>query len=171
MILLSSKFWPILPDPGLLFWTTVIFFLFWTIIGKKAFGPIAEALKKREGSIEDALAQAEKARLEMQNLKAENAGLLAEAREEKTKIIREAKEMSKQMVAEAKEKASEEAKKMINNAKLEIENQRMAAMIDAKNKAGVFALEIAEKVIKKDLKGNAEHESFVKGLVEDIKLN
>ena len=83
MFVLAAKFWPIIPDPGLLFWTTVIFFLFWTIIGKTAFGPIAEALRKREGDIESALAEAEKAKAEMQNLKSANAGLLDEAREVK----------------------------------------------------------------------------------------
>lgn len=171
MFFVASKFWPIIPDPGLLFWTTVIFLLFWTIIGRTAFRPIAEALKKREGDIEDALAEAEKARSEMQNLKAENAGLLAEAREEKAKILKEAKEISQQMVNEAKDKARDEAKKLIDNAKQEIENQKMAAMIDVKNQAGTLALEIAEKVIKKELKGNAEHESFVSGLVNDINLN
>lgn len=171
MVLLDSIFWPIIPDPGLLFWTTVIFLLFWTIIGKTAFKPIAEALKKREGDIESALQEAEKARLEIADLKAKNDQILVEAREERSKILKEAKEMGGTIVKDAKDKAQEEAKKILTNANSEIENKKMAAMIDVKNQAGILALEIAEKVIKKDLKGNNEQERFINDLVNEIKLN
>jgi len=170
-MLVLAKFWPILPEPGLLFWTTVIFFLFWTIVGKKAFKPIAEALKKRETDIDNALKEAEKARLEMADLKAKNDQILTEAREERSKILKEAKEMSNNMIQEAKDKASEEAKKIMTNANAEIENKKMAAMIDVKNQSGMLALEIAEKVIKKNLKGDSEQERFVSDLVKEIKLN
>lgn len=170
-MLVLAKFWPLLPEPGLLLWTTVIFFLFWTIVGKKAFKPIAEALEKREGDIESALKEAEKARLEMADLKSQNDQILAEAREERSKILKEAKEMSKNMIQEAKDKAQVEAKKIMTNANAEIENKKVAAMIDVKNQAGLLALDIAEKVIKKDLKGDNEHVRFVNDLVNEIKLN
>ncbi len=164
-------FTPIKPDFGLLFWTTIIFLLFWFIIGKLAFRPIADALKKREGDIQDSLDEAKKARQEMANLKAENEELLALAREERSKILKEAKEARDKIVEEAKGKAKEEAQRIVADAKDQIENQKMAAMIDLKNQVGAISLSIAEKVIRKDLAGNAEQEAFVNGLVEDIKLN
>ena len=165
------EFTPIRPDFGLLFWTLVIFLLFWYIIGKFAFRPIANALKEREHDIQNSLDEAKKARQEMANLKAENEELLAQAREERSAILKTAKEAKDNIISEAKDKAKEEAQRIVADAKDQIENQKMAAMIDLKNQVGAMALTIAEKVIRKELSGNAEQESFVNGLVKDIKLN
>lgn len=77
------EFSPIKPEFGLLFWASVVFILFWSIIGKLAFRPIINALNDRSNNIQDSLNAALKAREEMQNLKNENDKLMAEAREEK----------------------------------------------------------------------------------------
>ena len=87
------SFDPIKPDLGLILWTTLIFVLFWLIIGKFSFKPIAEALKKRSTDIQDALDEAGKARAEMQNLNAENEKLLADARTERAKLMKVASDM------------------------------------------------------------------------------
>jgi len=170
MIFLAD-FSVIKPDFGLLFWTTVIFLLFWFIIGKFAFRPIADALKKREFDIQNALDEAKRVRQEMANLKAENEELLAQAREERAKILKEAKDAGNGIITEAKDKAKLEAQKIVANAKEQIENQKMAAIIDLKNQVGIISLEIAEKVIRRELSGDTAQEQFVNGLVKDIKLN
>jgi len=169
--LAAARFWPILPEPGLIFWTILIFFLFWMLMSRFAFKPIADALAKRNGDIEDALKTAEQARLEMANLKSENEKLLSEAREERAKMLKEAKETGNATIEEAKEKARQEAQKIITNARQEIENQKLQAMKEVKNEAGNMALEIAEKVIRRELKGDASQTSFVNDLVNEIKLN
>lgn len=159
------------PDLGLIFWTIIIFCLFWFIIGKLAFRPIAEALKKRSTDIQNALDEADKARAEMQNLNSENEKLLAEARSERAKLMKEASDTKTEIINEAKVKAREEAKKLLENAKKEIENQKNAALVEVKNKVGAMAIDIAEKVIRKELSGNKEQEGFVSQLVDDFKLN
>ncbi|WP_235298652.1 F0F1 ATP synthase subunit B [Portibacter marinus] len=159
------------PDLGLIFWTTLIFLLFWFLIGKLAFKPIGEALKKRETDIQDALDEAAKARAEMENLNLENERLLAEARAERTKMLKEASDTKTEIINEAKDKAREEAKKMIENAKVEIENQKNAAIVEVKNKVGAMAIEIAEKVLKKELSSDNAQTGYVNQLVDDIKLN
>ena len=164
-------FSPIKPDFGLLLWSSIIFILFWLLMGKMAFGPIKEALKKRESDIQDALDEAKKAREEMSNLKAQNEQILAEAREERSKILKQAKEMKDSMIKDAKEKAREEAQKIVTNAKNEIDNLKSAALVDLKNQSGMMALEIAEKIIKKQLSGDSEQEKFANSLIDDIKLN
>ena len=164
-------FSPIKPDFGLLFWSTVILGLFWLMVGKFAFRPIANALKKREEDIQTSLDQAKKAREEMANLKSENEELLKLAQEERQKILREAKEAKDAIVAEAREKAKDESKRIVAEAKELIENQKMAAIVDLKNQAGRMAIEIAEKIMRKDLAGDTEQEAFVKKLVDDTKLN
>jgi F-type H+-transporting ATPase subunit b len=168
--LFLADFSVIRPEPGLIIWTTVIFALFWFLMSRFAFKPIARALKDRENDIQQSLDEAKKAREEMSNLKAENEALLAQAQEERTQILKEAKNAKDSIIGEAKEKAKEEAKKIVTNAKAEIENQKMAALIDLKNQVGVIALEIAEKVIQRELKDQSEHEKYVNELVDQLDL-
>ena len=170
-LILLADFSVIKPDVGLLFWTTIVFLFVWFMLSKFAFKPIQSALKDRNESIQDALDEAKKAKEEMASLQAKNETILKEAQEERAKIIREAKEMKESMINDAKAKAKEEANKIVATAKVDIDNQKMAAMADAKNHAGSLALEIAEKIIKKELKGNGEHQTFVNSLVDEIKLN
>ncbi len=165
------SFNPFIPSPGLAIWGLLIFLLFWLIMGKVAFKPIAEALSKREHDIQDAIDQAKKTREEMANMKSENEKLLAQAREERAKILQEAKEIKIQMIAEAKEKAKEEASKVISNAMNDIENQKKAAITEVKNELGKIALGIAEKVIRKELQGNQEQLAYVNTLVKEVNLN
>lgn len=169
--LAAARFWPILPEPGLIFWTVLIFFIFWTMMSKFAFKPIAQALAKRNGDIKDALSTAEQARLEMANLKSENEKLLAEAREERAKILKEARDEKNRIIEEGKEKGRQEEQRIITNARREIENQKLQAMTEVKNDAGNMALEIAEKILRRELKGDPSQTTFVNDLVSEIKLN
>jgi F-type H+-transporting ATPase subunit b len=164
-------FSPIKPDFGLLFWSSVIFILFWGLIGRFAFKPITAALKKREKDIQNSLDEAKKARMEMANLKAENEELLKLAQEERAKILREAKEAKETIIAEAREKAKDEARRIVTDAKAQIENQKMAAIIEIKNQTGKMAIEIAEKLLQKELEHKAEDEALVNKLVSDMKLS
>ncbi len=170
-MLFLAGFPVLMPDPGLLFWTTVIFLLFWFLMSRLAFKPITAALKQRETDIQSALDEAKKARHEMANLQAENEKLLNLAREERTAILKEAKDVKEEIIAEAKERANAEYKRRVESAMQDIENQKMAAMVDLKNQTGQMAIEIAEKIIRKDLGGNAEQVAYAKSLADAIKLN
>lgn len=166
-----AEFSVMMPSPGLLIWTTLIFILFWTLMARFAFKPIQNALKQRESDIQNSLDEAKHAREEMAQLKADNEKLLRRAQEERTNILKEATEAKESIIAEAKAKARDEAQKMIANAKLEIEHQKMAAMTDVKNQIGTIAIEIAEKLLRKELQNGAEQERLVNAMVEDMKLN
>ena len=170
-MLFLAGFPVIMPEPGLLIWTTIIFAIFWLMMGRFAFKPISESLKKREHDIQDALDQAKKAREEMSNLQAENEKLLAQAREERAQILKEAKEAKDEIIAEAKERAHAEYKRKVESALQDIENQKMAALVDLKNKAGQMAIDIAEKILHKELANKPEQEAFAKSLADNIKLN
>jgi F-type H+-transporting ATPase subunit b len=169
--LFLEGFTVIRPEPGLIFWTTLIFALFWFLMSRFAFKPISKALKDREDDIQSALDEAKKARNEMANLKAENEALLAQAQEERTKILREAKEAKDTIISEAKDQAKQEAQKIVTHAKGEIENMRMAAIVDLKNQIGNISLDIAEKVLQRELKDKKTHETFANEMVKDMKLN
>jgi len=170
MIYLVS-FAPFQPTPGLALWSLIIFLLFWFLMSKYAFKPIMQGLKKRETDIQSALDEAKKAKEEMSNLQAENESLLQQAREERAAMLKEAKDTKNQIVTEAKDKAKVEANKIIADARLEIENQKKAAIADVKNQAGTLALDIAEKVLRKELKGDPQQVSYVNQLVSEISKN
>jgi len=159
------------PAPGLAFWSVFIFITFWLLVRYFAFGPIVQALEKRENDIQHSLDSAKVAREEISNMKADNEKLLIKAQEERNHILQEAKDMKNQIINEAKEKAKVEATKIISTAKIEIDNQTKVAVQEAKSKIGGMAIDIAEKLVKKELKGNSEHQSFVTGLVKDLNLN
>lgn len=159
------------PEPGLLFWTTLIFLIFWFLMSKFAFKPIGNALKQRELDIQSALDEAKKAREEMSHLQAENEKLLAQAREERSAILKEAKEAKEEIIAEAKERAGAEYKRKVESAIQDIENQKQAALVSLKNQAGQMAVEIAEKLLSRELSNKTEQEAYAKSLAEKINLN
>lgn len=161
----------ITPDLGLFFWTVVIFVILWFLLGKLAFGPIGKALKNREKSIEDALNKAEQAREEMARLSAENDQILNEAREERNVILKEAKDTANKMVDEAKSKASDEAAKIIADAKKEIETSKNAAMAEVKNEVAMMALSVSETILRKELDNKEAQEKYIATLVEETNAN
>ncbi len=164
-------FAPFQPTPGLAIWSLLIFLLFWFIMSKLAFKPIMQGIKTREEDIQSALDEAKKAKEEMANLKSENEALLQQAREERAAMLNDAKEAKNNMISEAKDKAKAEANKIMADAKNEIENQKNAALAEVKTQVGLMALEIAEKVIKKDLKGESSQVELVNKLVAEVNQN
>ena len=166
-----ADFSVIKPDFGLLFWTTIIFLLFWFVIGKFAFRPIASALKDRENDIQGALDEARKTREEMSRLQAENEALLSQARSERAQMLKEAKETGNSIVNEAKAKAKEEAQKIVANAKQEIENERQTAIREIKNEVGNIAISISEKILERELADKGAHDAMIQSMVDDIKLS
>ena len=74
-------------------------------------------------------------------------------------------------MCEAREKAKEEASKVINSAMVDIDNQKKQAMAEVKDQVSKMALDIAEKIIRKELQSSPDQQSFAKKLVDDLKLN
>ncbi|MEY2828918.1 MAG: synthase subunit [Bacteroidota bacterium] len=159
------------PELGLIFWTSILFILLLFILKKFAWAPILDMLKEREEGIATALQSAEKAKAEMAQLTADNQRILNEAKEEKSKILKEARDTYDKIVGEASEKAKAEAARLLAEAKRDIDNQKNAAMIEIKNQIGNLATEVAEKMIRKELKKDGEQMSYMNQLVNEIKLN
>lgn len=140
------------PAIGLMFWTVVIFILLLVILKKFAWKPILKAVDDRNNSITEALSSAEKAKAEMEQLSANNEKILQEARIERDSIIKEARAIKENTISEAKNKASVEAEKIILSAKEQISNEKMKAMTELKNEIADISIQMAEKIIKSELK-------------------
>ena len=159
------------PDPGLFIWSTVAFLILFFLLSKFAWKPIVQALDERERSIEDALSKAEMAKAEMAKLISENEDLLKEARLERDSILKEAKEIKDQIIHDAKDLAKIEGAKLIEAAKTEITNQKLAAMAEIKNQVSTLSLDIAEKVLRKQLEDQGKQQDLVRELLNEVKLN
>ncbi len=156
---------------SLVFWTTLIFLVFFILLKKFAWKPILGAVKQREDSINNALASAENARKEMQNLQADNQRILQEARAERDAMIREAREIKDKMIAEAKAEAQAQGEKMIEAAKATINSEKNAAMAELKAQVSGLSLEIAEKILKQELSNPQAQTTLVEKMLDDVKLN
>lgn len=159
------------PGIGLILWMTISFALLIFILRRYAWKPILKSLRDRENTIDEALNQANKAREEMKNLKADNEKLLKEAQEERNVILRDARKVKDEIIEQAREKANEEANNIVENAKERIENEKMAAMTDLKNQIASISIEIAEKILEHELSDESKQEEFMKKLIENAKLN
>jgi F-type H+-transporting ATPase subunit b len=159
------------PDPGLIFWTTVIFLLVWVVLGRTAFRPIQESLKKRDADIQHALDEAKRAREEIGKMQSQNELLLKEAQEQRAGIIKEAKEIREATIKRAEEEAKVKVQAMIAEAKTDVEHMRLELKTSIKNELGNMALDIAEKLVRKELKSNTENMELAQKLVEEIKFN
>jgi F-type H+-transporting ATPase subunit b len=156
---------------SLIFWTTIIFVVFFLLLKKFAWGPILGAVKSREESINNALASAESARLEMRNLTASNERILQEARLERDAMLKEAREMREKMIADSKADAQAEGARMIEQAKVAIAAEKNAAMAELKSHVSTLSLDIAEKLLKSELSNKEAQTKLVENMLGDVKLN
>lgn len=161
----------LLPHLGLFVWVLLAFLIVFFILKKFAWPAILKGLNDRETNIAESIASAQKVKLEMAQLKGENEALLAAAREERATMIKEAKITKDKMIAEAKEEAKTQAAKILVDAQAAIQQQKMAAMIDIKNQVGKLAIEMSEKVLRRELANKGDQEQFINQLSQGIKLN
>ncbi|MEI8142513.1 MAG: F0F1 ATP synthase subunit B [Chitinophagia bacterium] len=161
----------VLPDIGLVFWNTIAFLVLLIVLGKFAWKPMLKAIAERESGIEEALLRADKMKAEIAAMQNENEALLAKAREERAGMIKDAKETADKMVTDAKDKAKQEYERIISDAQLAITQQKNAALTEVKNQVGSLVVEVAEKILRKELSNKAEQESYIQQLAEGVKLN
>lgn len=158
-------------SPGLFVVQTILLLGLIFLLVKFAWKPILNSLNERESGIQEALAAAEKARADMQNLQADNEKMLQEARSEREAMLKEAREIKEKMISDSKEQAKEEGDKMLKQAQAAIENEKKAAVAEIKSQVALLSIAIAEKVLKEELSSNEKQLKLVDTLLGDIKLN
>lgn len=158
-------------SPGLFVVQTILLLGLIFLLVKFAWKPILTSLNERESGIKDALAAADKARSDMQNLQADNEKMLQEARAERESMLKEAREIKEKMISDSKELAKVEGDKMLKQAQVAIESEKKAAVADIKNQVAELSVAIAEKVIKEELSSSEKQLKLVDSLLSDLKLN
>ncbi len=159
------------PQIGLLFWTVLIFLVLVFLLAKFAWKPILRMVEERTKNIEDALNSAENAKKEMAGLKAENEQIMKEARAERDKIVREAREMKDKIIEESKETAKAEADKILAQARKLIDDEKRAAMNELKDQVASLSIEIAEKILTKELSDKKKQAELIDDILQQSNLN
>ena len=159
------------PGTGLIIWQLIVFLLLFFLLAKLAWKPIINSLKDRERSIQEALDTAEKARLEMSRLKADNENLLKLAREEREKILRDARDASNRMKDEAQVDAKKAADRIIEDARAAINAEKANALKEVKALVANLSLEIAGKILQKNLMDDKAQKNLTQEYIKDLKLN
>jgi F-type H+-transporting ATPase subunit b len=159
------------PGFGLVFWTAITFIFLLLILKKFAWKPILGAVSDREEGIRKALASAEKAKLEMQNLQADNERILKEARAEREGMLKEAREIKTKMIEDAKGEAQSQANKIIEQAQAAIESEKKAAIAQLKSQVANLSIEIAEKVVREELSSKDKQLKLVDSMLGEAKFN
>ncbi|NBC58675.1 MAG: F0F1 ATP synthase subunit B [Bacteroidetes bacterium] len=156
---------------GLFFWLILVLVVLIFLLRKYAWKPVLKSLDDREEGIQKALDSAEEAKKEMQNLKADNEKMKQEARQERDAMLKEAQQMKKQMISEAAEEAAKKADDIIAKAQTSIQNEKKAAIDDLRQQVAQFSIEIAEKVLKEELKDKKAQNKLIDRELENVKLN
>ena len=159
------------PGTGLIIWQLIVFVGLFFLLSKLAWKPIMTSLKEREQSIQEAIDTAERTKQEMALLKADNENLLKAARDERDKMLRQAREASNQMIEEAKSEAKKSADKILDDARAAINIEKQAALKEVKIQVAMFSLEVAEKLMKKNLSDDKSQKDLVESYIKDIKVN
>ena len=158
------------PDIGLLFWMLLSFSIVLIILRKFAWKPILKALKDREESIETALENAAKAREEIADLKKNKDIIFKEQNDYKLELIKNAKEEADEYKRAKNQKTDEQTKQNLTVAKEIINQEKRAAILEIKDTVADLSINIAEKILQKELEKDIEHINIINKSLEDLEI-
>ena len=158
----------ITPDFGLLFWMTIVFLVVLGIVGKFGFPVIVKMVNNRKAYIDESLRKAHEANEKLANIKVESEALLQEAREKQAQILKEAAATRDAIVEKAQDKAREEGNRLLSEAKIEIENQKRAAISDIRKQVATLSVEIAEKILREKLGNDKAQMDLIERMLDEV---
>jgi len=156
------------PDFGLIFWMFVAFGVLFLVLWKFAWPMILKTVDSRADLIDKGVEYAQSAKEQLDHAREEADKYIAEARRQQADMLREADKMKTQIIEEARVAAQTEAKKVMDNAKLTIEQERKVAQEQFRNEVSAFALDIAQKLVRNQLKEEKAQEKLVNSLLDEI---
>ena len=158
----------ITPDFGLLFWMTVVFLVVLFILWKWGFPVIVKMELDRKDYIDASLKKAHEANERLANIQKEGESILQEAREKQAQILKEAAATRDAIVEQAQDKARSEGARLLDEAKAAIEQEKKAAIADIRQQVAALSVEIAEKVLRQNLKDDKSQMDLIDRMLDDV---
>jgi len=159
------------PDPGLIFWMLISFGVVFFILAKYGFPVIVKMVDERKSFIDNSLESAKTANERLLKIQEESEQILKQARDNEMRMLKELQETRSKVIREAKEQAAIEAKKLIAEAQVAIQKEKDLAVKDIRNQIVDLSLEIAEKVLRKNLDNPPAQRELVQKLIEEVQKN
>ena len=156
------------PDLGLLFWMLLAFLVVFGVLAKFGFPAIINMVDERNKYIDESLRKAHEAQERLANIEKEGESILQEAREKQAQILKEAAETRDAMVEKAQEKARAEGARLLEDARVAIEQERKAAIADIRRQVATLSVEIAGKVLKQNLKDDKSQMDLIDRMLDDV---
>ena len=160
----------ITPDFGLFFWMTVVFLVVLFILWKYGFPVIVKMVDERKAFIDESLKKAHEANERLANIQKEGESILQEAREKQAQILKEAAETRDAIVEKAQDKARSEGARLLEEAKAAIEQEKKAAIADIRQQVATLSVEIAEKVLKQNLKDDKSQMDLIDRMLDEVSV-
>lgn len=158
----------LLPDSGLLFWMVIIFAIVFVILARYGFPVITKMLQKRRDYIDNSLRLAREADEKLARMTEEQARMIAQAREEQNRILREAAQARDNIVSKAREQAQDEARKILEEARVRIEAEKESALREIRSQVALLSVKVAEKVIRQNLSTDKAQMDLVNKMLDEV---
>ena len=159
------------PDLGLLFWMLLAFAVVFFVLAKYGFPAIINMVDERKKYIDDSLKKAHEASERLEKIKQESEAILQDAREKQAQILREAAESRDAIVEQAQVKAREEGARLLDDARVAIEQEKKAAIADIRKQVATLSVEVAEKILRKNLSGDQAQMDLIERMLDDVSSN
>lgn len=159
------------PDYGLIFWMFIAFGVLFLVLWKFAWPMILKSVDERADLIDKGVEYAQEAKIQLDNARSEAEEYLNTARKEQAQILRDADKMKTQIIEQARVAAQTEAQKVMDNAKLQIQQQQKEAQQQFRNQVSEFAIQIASKIVKNQMKEDEAQNKLVNSMLDQIEQN
>ena len=156
------------PEFGLAFWMLVVFLLLFGILAKFAWPSIMRSMDERAAYIYKGVEYARDAEAEREKAKADVQALLAEARQQQMEVLQQTERLKREIIAKAQETATEEAKRISEAAQVAVEQARREAELQLRRQVASLSLQIAEKVMRKELSSDKAQAEIVEKLLDEL---
>ena len=149
---------------------TVVFLVVLFILWKYGFPVIVKMVDERKAFIDESLRKAHEANERLANIQKEGESILQEAREKQAQILKEAAETRDAIVEKAQDKARQEGARLLDDARAAIEQEKKAAIADIRKQVATLSVEIAEKVLKQNLKDDKAQMDLIDRMLDDVSV-
>ena len=160
----------LIPDSGLLFLMVLAFGIVLVILWKFGWPAITGMINERNEYINQSVKTAQEINERMADCEIESKRLLSEAQNKQLEIIQESEKIKQSIINEAKEKAQLEAEQILADAKNTIAKEKEEAMKDIKKQVSILSVDIAEKILRKELETTAERKELMNKLLDEVTL-
>jgi len=155
------------PDIGLLFWMLLSFGIVFFIVAKWGFPVITRMVEERKEYIDKSLQRADEVNLRLSELQKQGDFMLEETRAKQLAMLRETAQIRDQILSEAKETAQRSTQKFVEETRKQIRLERAAALTEVRNQVAILSIDIAEKILRNELKERSSHTDYVNKLLEE----